>query len=181
MIVAVSHGEIVAASAKERIGQKHAGAARIMAGEVAEIAVNREEAEASKGAMREGYNLGINFDGQRLCSIGFAGPPEDVAPLAKLAQHWFVRELRAQEAERSHRVSMTETANEIGEVVRLIRDISKRTNLLALNATIEAARAGEAGRGFSVVANEVKSLSVQTDDAITVIQSKIDALKSGAV
>ena len=60
---------------------------------------------------------------------------------------------------------LAETAQQIGDVVKLIRAIAGQTNLLALNATIEAARAGEAGRGFSVVASEGKALAVQTAKA----------------
>ena len=63
------------------------------------------------------------------------------------------------------------SAQKIGDVVKLIRDIAGQTNLLALNATIEAARAGEAGRGFAVVASEVKSLAVQTAKATEEIAS----------
>ena len=79
---------------------------------------------------------------------------------------------------------LMEAAQEIGDVVSLIRDIAGQTNLLALNATIEAARAGEAGRGFAVVASEVKSLSVQTAAATERIAEQIAAIQnstSGAV
>ncbi|ONG56033.1 chemotaxis protein, partial [Pseudoroseomonas deserti] len=65
------------------------------------------------------------------------------------------------ETERTDRTmrELADTANRIGDVVRLIADIAGQTNLLALNATIEAARAGEAGKGFAVVASEVKNLA----------------------
>ena len=71
-------------------------------------------------------------------------------------------------------------ADRVGEVVGLIRAIAGQTNLLALNATIEAARAGEAGRGFSVVASEVKSLAAQTAKATEEIATQISAIQATA-
>jgi methyl-accepting chemotaxis protein len=72
---------------------------------------------------------------------------------------------------------LAESADRIGDVVRLISDIAAQTNLLALNATIEAARAGEAGKGFAVVASEVKSLATQTAKATEEIASQITQVR----
>jgi methyl-accepting chemotaxis protein len=72
---------------------------------------------------------------------------------------------------------LSDAAERIGAVVRLIGDIAGRTNLLALNATIEAARAGEAGRGFAVVAAEVKNLATQTALATQEIGAQITAMR----
>ncbi|HWK44280.1 MAG TPA: methyl-accepting chemotaxis protein [Stellaceae bacterium] len=74
--------------------------------------------------------------------------------------------------------TLAESATRIGDVVQLIRAIASQTNLLALNATIEAARAGEAGRGFAIVAAEVKNLATQTGSATEEIQNQIAAIQS---
>ncbi|MEQ8228295.1 MAG: methyl-accepting chemotaxis protein [Rhodospirillales bacterium] len=73
---------------------------------------------------------------------------------------------------------LSEAARRVGEVVALINDIAEQTNLLALNATIEAARAGEAGKGFAVVASEVKNLANQTGRATEEIEKQIREIQS---
>ncbi len=72
-----------------------------------------------------------------------------------------------------------QAASQIGQILATIENIASQTNLLALNATIEAARAGEAGRGFAIVANEVKQLAGQTSKATEDISHRIEALRGG--
>ena len=73
---------------------------------------------------------------------------------------------------------LDESSARIGEVVALISHITRQTRLLALNATIEAARAGESGRGFGVVAHEVKELADGTARAAQDIAEKVDTIQS---
>ena len=74
--------------------------------------------------------------------------------------------------------TLVSSVDEIGKVIELITGIAEQTNLLALNATIEAARAGEAGKGFAVVASEVKNLANQTAKATEEISGQISNVQS---
>ncbi len=76
--------------------------------------------------------------------------------------------------------TLADKTQSIGSILEVIRGISEQTNLLALNAAIEAARAGEAGRGFAVVADEVRNLATKTSQSTDEIQNMIDQLQHEA-
>src|SRR5205814_8238333 len=90
-----------------------------------------------------------------------------------------MNEIREQIQETSKRIKrLGESSQEIGEITELISDITEQTNVLALNAAIQAASAGEAGRGFSVVAEEVQRLAERSGDATRQIAALVKTIQT---
>ncbi|MGY3259686.1 methyl-accepting chemotaxis protein [Pseudomonas chlororaphis] len=135
-------------------------------------AINQLGAAAQEIAQNAALASQHSSDARNLASEGQAVVDQTIAAMQQLS------------AKISDSCGHIETLNSntvnIGQILEVITSISQQTNLLALNAAIEAARAGEAGRGFAVVADEVRNLAHRTQDSAQQVQKMIEELQVGA-
>jgi methyl-accepting chemotaxis protein len=145
------------------------------------MAVNADRTTARAGEATQQAELAS----QRIGSVAHAAERID-ASIRELTRQTDLAAETARQAARHVRSTRTDVdglavaADKVGAVLAFIEDIAVRTNLLALNATIEAARAGAAGRGFSVVAGEVKNLAEQTQQATQDIAATLQEIRGAA-
>jgi NO-binding membrane sensor protein with MHYT domain len=157
---------------------KSAGAMKSTASELSSS--SKDTAHQSAGAMQQSHTASENVTTAASASEEMSKSILDID--RQLAQAGSVVRDAVVEAETTNKdiAALADAAQKIGDVIKLIQNIAQQTNLLALNATIEAARAGQAGRGFSIVASEVKALSVQTAKATDEIAGQIQAVQASS-
>jgi methyl-accepting chemotaxis protein len=142
------------------------------------LKASSQTSQQAESALHSCNEASTNVETAAIATDELSGSIAEISQQISRANDVVHTTVREAESTNTQIAGLADVAQNIGDVVKMIRDIAAQTNLLALNATIEAARAGEAGRGFAVVASEVKSLAVQTANATEGIAGQITAVQS---
>jgi len=141
------------------------------------LATSDQTLQRTEGAVRGSNDASANVETAAAASEELSASIREISQRLAQANKIVSSAVNTATATNDDIIALARVTQRIGDVAKLIRDIAEQTNLLALNATIEAARAGEAGRGFAVVASEVKSLAVQTAKATEEITQEISSIQ----
>ena len=144
------------------------------------LSSSSQTSERAAGAVSASNEASANVETAAVAAEELNGSINEISRQIELAAG-IVRKAVSEARNTNEQIAgLSQAAQKIGDVIKLIRAIAGQTNLLALNATIEAARAGESGKGFAVVASEVKTLAVQTAKATEEISRQIGAVQAAA-
>jgi methyl-accepting chemotaxis protein len=144
------------------------------------LSCSSQTSERAAGAVSASNEASANVETAAVAAEELNGSINEISRQIALAAG-IVRQAVGEARSTNEQIAgLSQAAQKIGEVIKLIRAIAGQTNLLALNATIEAARAGDSGKGFAVVASEVKTLAVQTAKATEEISKQIGAVQAAA-
>jgi methyl-accepting chemotaxis protein len=135
--------------------------------------------DASRQLSSQSEAVSLNTRDASQSSQQIATVTKDASSALQAALTQSMQQFNAVERSTAAMTELTEASQQIGSILEVISAIAEQTNLLALNAAIEAARAGEQGRGFAVVADEVRSLAGRTQASTSEIRQKIELLQQG--